>query len=97
MGEPVLTPLGYTASLRWASNVDYGPMNRATLVRRIQKAARKAGKSWTQRRTSAGGKHEIWICGTTEVAIPRHREINEYTAEGIMKYLEAELGEEWWR
>jgi hypothetical protein len=72
-------------------------MNRATPVRRIQKAARKAGKCWAQRRTSPGGKHEIWVCGTTEVTIPRHREINEYTAEGIMKYLESELGEDWWR
>jgi hypothetical protein len=44
-----------------------------------------------------GKNHEVWQCGTTKLTIPRHAEINEYTAEGIMKDIEDELGEGWWR
>jgi len=44
-----------------------------------------------------GTNHEIWIWGETQTAIPRHSEINEFTAEAIMKDLEPELGEDWWR
>ena len=31
-----------------------------------------------------GGKHEIWTLGDGRLVIPRHREINERTAEGII-------------
>lgn len=44
-----------------------------------------------------GGRHEIWQCGSTRISIPRHREINERTAEGICKDLEEEMGARWWR
>jgi hypothetical protein len=37
------------------------------------------------------------MCGAIEVAVPRHREINEMTGVGICRSLEAELGEGWWR
>ena len=73
-------------------------MNRATLVsQEDSEGSSQGGKELDPKEDLAGGKHEIWVCGTTEVVIPRHREINEYTAEGIMKYLETELGEDWWR
>jgi mRNA interferase HicA len=32
-----------------------------------------------------GGKHDIWTDGEREVAIPRHNEINEYTAKAILR------------
>ena len=32
-----------------------------------------------------GGKHDIWTDGDREIAIPRHNEINEYTAKAILK------------
>lgn len=32
-----------------------------------------------------GGKHDIWTNGEREVAVPRHQEINEYTARGILR------------
>lgn len=44
-----------------------------------------------------GKQHEVWKCASTLVTIPRHREVNEYTAEGIFEDLEAELGDGWWR
>ena len=32
-----------------------------------------------------GTRHEVWTNGEREVAIPRHNEINEYTAKGILR------------
>ena len=34
--------------------------------------------------TRHGGKHDVWTDGEREVAIPRHNEINEYTAKAIL-------------
>jgi hypothetical protein len=70
-------------------------VKRSDLVRRVRTAAREASLDWELLRT--GREHDVWICGRTKIAIPRHREINPYTAEAIFKDLEAELGEDWWR
>ena len=32
-----------------------------------------------------GVKHDIWSNGMYEIAVPRHREINEITAKTILK------------
>jgi len=32
-----------------------------------------------------GGRHDIWELGDREVAVPRHREINDYTAMAILR------------
>lgn len=32
-----------------------------------------------------GGQHDIWRRGERELALPRHREINEYTAKAILR------------
>ena len=32
-----------------------------------------------------GRKHDIWTNGDYEIPVPRHVEINEYTAKGILK------------
>jgi len=32
-----------------------------------------------------GGRHDVWRRGERELAVPRHREINEYTAKAILK------------
>ena len=70
-------------------------MRRADLIRRVRQAAKLRHRTWALHRE--GREHDIWMCGGTKVAIPRHREINPYTAEAIFKDLEAELGENWWR
>ena len=31
-----------------------------------------------------GGNHEIWALGGERLVIPRHRDLNERTAEGII-------------
>ena len=59
------------------------------------KAAGAAGKSWELVRE--GRLHEIWRCGATQISVPRHREINELTATGILKTLEGDLGIDWWK
>ncbi len=69
-------------------------MEHRDLISRIANASKARGLAWVNVRQ--GTKHEIWQCGTTRVSIPRHREVNELTAEGIMQDLESELGKEWW-
>jgi mRNA interferase HicA len=70
-------------------------MRRTELLRKIRRAAQAANIDWSMVRQ--GANHEVWRCGGQQVSIPRHREINEVTARGIMKDLEGELGERWWR
>ena len=70
-------------------------MRRLDLEKRIARMAKSSGVEWTYVRS--GHAHDIWRCGSIQVSIPRHREINEYTARGIMEALEAELGVKWWR
>ncbi|MBJ7450334.1 MAG: type II toxin-antitoxin system HicA family toxin [Parachlamydiales bacterium] len=47
----------------------------------LEKTLRKFG--WYFER--AGGNHDIWSNGNIKQPIPRHREINEYTARSIIK------------
>jgi mRNA interferase HicA len=70
-------------------------MRRRELVAKVQARARLRGREWSLDRR--GGRHDLWRCGQTVVTIPRHREINELTALGILKSLQQELGENWWR
>lgn len=32
-----------------------------------------------------GANHEIWRIGGERIVVPRHREVNELTAEGILR------------
>jgi len=70
-------------------------VKRTALIKKVGKQARSSSRTWALK--TQGTNHEIWICGETQTAIPRHSEINEFTAEAIMKDLEPELGEDWWR
>jgi hypothetical protein len=70
-------------------------MRRADLIRRVRKAAKARDRAFDIFRE--GREHEIWICGQTKVAVPRHNELSEFTAEGIFRDLETELGQGWWR
>ncbi|MGH3313095.1 MAG: type II toxin-antitoxin system HicA family toxin [Streptomyces sp.] len=70
-------------------------MKHRDLIAKIRKAARLHGVSFEKIRQR--GSHEMWRCGTTQVVIPKHNEVNEITAESVCKTLEAEFGERWWR
>lgn len=37
------------------------------------------------RRIHQGGRHEVWGKDTRRLAVPRHAEINEWTAKSILK------------
>ncbi|KUL26322.1 type II toxin-antitoxin system HicA family toxin [Actinoplanes awajinensis] len=70
-------------------------MKRIDLIKKIGAAAIVAGKDFSLLRE--GGSHSIFQCGDLTVVIPRHREINEITARGIMRDLDGQLGEGWWK
>ena len=57
---------------------------------------RENGLAWVK--VGSRGSHEKWRLGSSvQVAVPRHREINELTARAILAATEDELGEGWWR
>lgn len=70
-------------------------MKRVDLIKKIGAAAAATGKEFTLLRE--GGSHSIFRCGGQKIVIPRHREINEHTARGIMSDLDDQLGEDWWK
>lgn len=70
-------------------------MKRDELIRKIRKAASKEGVTFDLERE--GAKHSIFRCGSQQVSIPRHREINEITARSIMADLQDQLGSGWWK
>jgi len=49
-------------------------------IKKLKKLLTKYG--WLFKRE--GGRHEIWSNGEMTQAIPRHREISEYTAKKII-------------
>jgi hypothetical protein len=70
-------------------------MKRRALIQRIRFAATARGVPCLLVRE--GSRHEFWDVGDVRVSIPRHRDINEWTAEAIMRDLEPILGKDWWR
>lgn len=53
-------------------------------MKRIAKLAKEQGVEVS---TTEGGKHTIVTVGQRRTTVPRHSEINELTARGILKYL----------
>ena len=41
-----------------------------------------------------GGNHDIWTNGVMKQAVPKHREINKFTAKGILKTAKANPSKE---
>jgi len=52
-------------------------MKRKVLLRRLKQLG------WHLARH--GARHDVWTNDKLEIAIPRHNEINEYTAKAIIK------------
>jgi hypothetical protein len=65
------------------------------IVKRITKEARRKGLEFVLHREC--GKHTIYSLDGTLIPIPRHREVNEMTTEGIYRQCEDQLGKGWWR
>ena len=70
-------------------------MRRRELLKRIRDAAKARELDLSEVRE--GSNHTIFAVGGFEFPVPRHNEINEYTAQAIMKDLSDQLGEDWWR
>ncbi|MDQ7906972.1 hypothetical protein RB614_20885 [Phytohabitans sp. ZYX-F-186] len=70
-------------------------MKRTDLIRKIQHAAVVAGTTFMLVRE--GGRHSVYRCGWQCLVVPRHREISEMTARGIMRDLDSVLGKDWWK
>ena len=70
-------------------------MKRVRLIRMIARAARQSGAEWVRLRDN--GDHEVWSFDGVRIVVPRHRELNEVTALGILLSLEGRLGARWWR
>ncbi len=56
-------------------------------MKRTEIESRLRAAGWA--RVRRGGRHDIWRRGELELAVPRHREVNEYTAKAILKTAEA--------
>lgn len=64
-------------------------------MRRIASAASGQGISWQFIRH--GARHDVYRLGAETIPIPRHSEIKESTARGIMAECDPELGKDWWK
>jgi hypothetical protein len=70
-------------------------MRRRDLLNRIADMAKACELSLDEVRE--GRAHTIFKVGAAQFSVPRHVEINEVTARSIMRHLESESGEGWWR
>ena len=64
------------------------------MLRRIRRRARELGRVVTE---SEGGRHTKLTVGNTKLIIGRHRELKPGEARAILRILEDELGNEWWK
>ena len=58
-------------------------MKRKALEKQLAKNAKEAGTTWEFVRE--GANHSVWSFGGMLITIPRHNDINELTAKGILK------------
>lgn len=68
---------------------------RRDLVAAIRAAATARGIEVLEE--SGRGPHDKLTVGRVKVTIPRQREVNKFTADGIRKALQPALGERWWQ
>jgi len=61
-------------------------MKRTKLMKEIARRAKSGGVEWVFVRE--GANHEVWQYGTLRVTMPRHSDINELTAKGILRDIE---------
>lgn len=65
------------------------------IKRKISKAAKAQGLVF--KLTRHGSRHDIYELEGQTFSIPRHDDVNRYTAEDMYKDAEPILGERWWR
>lgn len=65
------------------------------IAKKIAKAAEKRQLKFAFVRH--GANHDVWSLDGVTIPIPRHREIDNQTAEMIYKECAEKLGRGWWR
>jgi len=65
------------------------------LLREFRKAAKSQGLTFDYLR--AGGRHDVYRCGSVTIAIPRHDEIGPKLEFELRVAMEPLLGKRWWR
>jgi hypothetical protein len=61
-------------------------VKRTELIQKLRQVAKAKGLTLESVRDT--GPHEIFRIGTLTIPVARHREINEHTAQGILKAAE---------
>jgi mRNA interferase HicA len=69
--------LDQNPSHRTPIRVQFKGMKKTDVIRALKQAG-----WWLDRQ---GGSHEVWTDGNKTVTVPRHREINEFTARAIIR------------
>ena len=69
-------------------------MRRGELERLLRSAAREHGVHIER---LGGTRHDHWRVGGTVIRLPRHHEISVGVRPQILRALENEFGEGWWR
>ena len=64
-------------------------MKKQTLMRRLRGIARDRN---VDLRLLRQGRHEVWQFGEERLVIPRHSEIDEHTARGILRKAQESSG-----
>lgn len=59
-------------------------MKRTDLLKQLRAIAKQKGLQYEE---SEGGRHTKVVIGTSQTAVPRHNDINELTAKGIIKHM----------
>jgi hypothetical protein len=70
-------------------------MKRRDLLNLIGDEAAEQGVDFKKERE--GSRHTVYSLGGLRLPIPRHRDINDFTAEGILKTAAQVLGRDWWK
>ncbi|TQM16268.1 hypothetical protein [Pseudonocardia kunmingensis] len=65
------------------------------IVKRISREAKRQNLDFALHRE--GANHTIYTLDGLKIPIPRHRDVNEMTTEGIYRECEQKLGKGWWR
>ena len=71
-------------------------MRTVDLVRQIERAAQTGTPRKTCEVAREDAAFSVLRCGTTSFTVPREPETNDHTARAVRRFLERELGEQWW-
>jgi mRNA interferase HicA len=75
-----------TTRQRPAPRKPHGPMKRREVLDALAHAARAAGKPL---QVTEGGNHTKVRIGSRQTVVPRHNVVNAWTAQAILKHMEA--------